>query len=139
MNLQRFVEFTGYVSDAELTEVYQSAALYAISSRVELQSISTLEAMASGLPVVAVDGGALPELVATGLNGTLVPAGDAQAFGRAIAEIILDPDRRNAMGRTSRLVAEGHSMTKMVGQYEDLFDRVRLESREGSLYGARSA
>jgi glycosyltransferase involved in cell wall biosynthesis len=136
LGLSHSVVFSGYVDEEALPHVYSAATIYAISSRVELQSITTLEAMASGLPVVAVDAGALPELVKSGINGELVAPGDSKAFGEAIADILVDHNKRRTMGRQSRMIAELHSVGAMVGQYERLFRRVTHEHASGPVYGA---
>jgi glycosyltransferase involved in cell wall biosynthesis len=138
MGLSEHVQFTGYVKDDDLPAVYDSAAVYAISSRVELQSISTLEAMASGLPIVAVNAGALPEIVRSGVNGFLVPPGDSEAFGNAIASFLTDEAERVKKGAASRRIAEQHSHIEMVSQYERLFQSVAVQHAPGAVYGAAS-
>ena len=65
------VTFTGYVTDDELREAYHRASVLAMPSIAELQSIVTMEAMASALPVVAANAMALPHLVHDGENGYL--------------------------------------------------------------------
>ena len=65
------VHFTGYVTDDELREAYHRASVLAMPSIAELQSIVTMEAMASALPVVAANAMALPHLVHDGENGYL--------------------------------------------------------------------
>ena len=124
LGISKHVEYTGYVPDNELPDVYRNADLYAISSPVELQSISTLEAMASGLPIVAVNAGALPELVQDGLNGFLSPPGDSTAFARAIIRTLDDDGQRKQMGIESRRLAERHSIHDMVSAYEQLLQSV---------------
>lgn len=129
------VRFTGYVGDGELSAVYRTAHLYAISSRVELQSISTLEAMASGLPVVAVNDGALPELVTSHVNGLLSPPGDPRAFAGAIVSILQDDAMARRMGLASRMAAERHSVKEMITQYQSLLADVAFRSSPGVAYG----
>lgn len=138
LNLSHVVSFTGYVSDSELPQVYKNADVYVIASTVELQSLSTLDAMASGLPVVAVDAGALPELVKSGMNGYVVSPGDSEAFGNAVAEVLLNRDRRRAMGEHSRLIAESHSLAKMVSQYEEILHQATLKAQSGVIHGSAS-
>ena len=136
MGLNEAVTFTGYVSDTGLPSVYQNASLYAIPSRVELQSISTLEAMASGLPIVAVDAGALPELVQNGVNGYLTAPGDWQSFGDRVAGILQDQEMAAEMGRMSRGIAEGHSVGAMITQYERVLDLATTNTAMETAYGA---
>ena len=70
------VTFTGYVTDDELREAYHRASVFAMPSIAELQSIVTMEAMASALPVVAANAMALPHLVHDGENGYLFEPGE---------------------------------------------------------------
>ena len=66
------------MTDEELRQAYTRATVFAMPSIAELQSIATMEAMASGLPVVAANAMALPHLVHDGENGYLFEPGDAQ-------------------------------------------------------------
>jgi glycosyltransferase involved in cell wall biosynthesis len=65
-----------------------------------------MEAMMSGLPIVASAVGDLGDLVEDGVNGRLIPPGAAAAFADAIVAILSDPPRLAAMGRAARLAAE---------------------------------
>ncbi len=73
-----------------------------------------IEAMAAGKPVVATDAGATREIVEHGIEGLLVPAGDAQALATAIVSILTDRDRAEAMGRKGRERVQGQFA---MGQY----------------------
>ncbi len=130
--LQGTVHFLGYVPDADLPAIYRAADLFAITSKVEVQSIPTLEALVSGLPVVAANAGALPELVRNGVNGYLAPADDAQAVGRAALRILSDPTRIKQFGQASIAIgqrhAEAHTFKAFAALYQQLivskWDRV---------------
>ena len=76
------VRFLGFVPGADLPGLYRLADVFAIASEAELQSLVTMEAMASGLPVVAVNAGALGELVHPGENGFLTRPGRGRRRGR---------------------------------------------------------
>jgi glycosyltransferase involved in cell wall biosynthesis len=58
-----------------------------------------IEAMAAGKPVVATDAGAAREIVQHGVEGLLVPAGDAQALAGAVVRLLSDPDLAQTMGQ----------------------------------------
>jgi glycosyltransferase involved in cell wall biosynthesis len=116
--------FPGYLPAERLPLLYRAADIYCMTSAVELQSISTLEAMASGLPVVAADAGALPELVTAGETGYLAPAGDVDAFAAALRRLLGDPAAAQAMGRAGRARAEAHSLGAVARRHEALLTAV---------------
>ena len=74
-------------------------------SRHEIFSLTVLEAMASGTPVVASDVGGIPDLVRPTITGTLVPPQDMTALRDAIRGLLLDPEKRVEMGMNARRVA----------------------------------
>ena len=109
----RAVTFLGPVGDDELPELYRQAAVLALPSlrrtrygraiRVsELLGLVTLEAMASGTPVVASRLGGLPEIVQHGVTGFLVEPGDAGELRERLAEILGDPALARRLGRNAR-------------------------------------
>ena len=118
------VIFKGFVADEELPQLLLSADFFAIAGRAELQSIATLEAMACGLPVVAADALALPELVTPGVNGELFRPGDPSDAARAIARLIDRKECWAAMSRASREIAERHDLSNTVRAYEKLYAEV---------------
>jgi glycosyltransferase involved in cell wall biosynthesis len=121
--------FIGYVDEDRLPALYRLADVYFITSPVELQSISTLEASASGLPVVAVRAGALPELVSDGENGYLFEPGDLVQASQFLARFLTDSGRRQAFSAASRAMALQHDLDASIAAYEELFDRVESSIR----------
>lgn len=110
---------------ADVRPLYARAALLVLSSRHEGLPNVVLEAMASGLPVVATDVGGLAEIVKDGLTGRLVPAGDPERLALALAEVLGRPERRAAMGAAARRRAvAGFSMEAMVKAHEAALARV---------------
>ncbi|WP_094770626.1 glycosyltransferase [Microbacterium gorillae] len=122
LGLQDRVIFHGRTTDEELRAVYTNAALYAIASIAELQSISTMEAMASGLPVVAADAMALPHLVHDGENGYLFPPGDVDAEAAAITRVLTasDAERRRLQQASLDGVAI-HDINRTLDTFEALY------------------
>jgi glycosyltransferase involved in cell wall biosynthesis len=90
----------------DVPDLLARASVFALSSRSEGLPISVLEAMAAGLPVVASDVGGLRELVEDGVNGILVPPGNAVALAAALTRLVADAELRRTMGEASRLRAE---------------------------------
>ncbi len=129
IGLSHRTHFIGYLDDDDYASLYRLADVYMMMSPVELQSISTLEAVASGLPVVAVSAGALPELVCRD-NGALVGQGDWREAGNALARILRDAPVRVEMGQRSRSVALAHDMRISVERYETIFEEA-IAARKG--------
>lgn len=115
------VRFAGFVRDEELPDMFRAASVFVMPSTNELQSLATLEAMASGLPVVATDALALPELVEDGKTGFLFPPGDPSALADRIGRLLSDPARAARMGCAAREVAEGHSLDAVLRTFEALY------------------
>ncbi|WP_017598636.1 glycosyltransferase [Nocardiopsis lucentensis] len=126
------VVFLGFVSHADLPDVYRCADVFTIASIAELQSIATLEAMASGLPVVAADAMALPHLVEVGRNGYLFPPGDHEALALRVGDVVADEDRRSRMGERSRAMAERHRLADSL----ERFERIYRDAARGAVIGA---
>lgn len=99
----------GRVPDAELPALYRSAAVFALPTRsLEGFGMATAEALASGLPVVATDAGASPELLA-GVEGcALVRPGDPEGLARELQRLLQDPARRARAAAAARAHAERH-------------------------------
>ncbi len=102
--------FTGAVTDGTLAELYRRAALFALPSTGEGFGLVFLEAMAAGLPCVALAGTAPSEIVRDGVTGLLVPASESgplppdgrNALYAALAALFADPARARAMGAAGR-------------------------------------
>ncbi len=124
-DIAKNVTFTGLVSDEEKLNLYQQAKMYAISSPAELQSITTLEAMACALPIVAVDKIALKELCHDQENGYLVPFGDKKAFAIALESLWKNQILAGEYGKKSReIVLKHHSSDSTKRAFERIYERV---------------
>ncbi len=100
-----------------------AADIYLLTSLNEGISNTILEAMASGLPVVATDVGGNPELVTPGESGELVPPTDAAAMADSLLRYVTDVAQRQAHGRAGRLRCErDFDLAAMIGRYADLYD-----------------
>ena len=123
------VHFLGFVPDEDLPLVYVAADLFAIGSVAELQSIATLEAMSTGLPVVAADALALPHLVRPGRNGYLYRPGDVAELTRHLLTVLESPEHRAALGAASREIAQTHDHRRSLDRFEQIYAEVRPRSR----------
>jgi sugar transferase (PEP-CTERM/EpsH1 system associated) len=120
--LDNIVEFPGAVDD--VPGFLKGLTFFVQPSLNEGISNTILEAMASGLPVVATDTGGNPELVRNGCEGRLVPPGVSDALASAIEAYIDDPRQRERHGTAARVRAEtSFSIEEMVQGYDSLYRR----------------
>ena len=113
---------------SDVPELLRCLDLFVLPSLREGLSNTLLEAMATGLPVVATRVGGTPELVEEGKTGTLVPPGDPDALAEAIKTYLDLPDRLRTHGVAGRKrVEERFSLSKMVSGYLDVYDSVLRE------------
>jgi glycosyltransferase involved in cell wall biosynthesis len=115
------VVFTGHVPDADLPGLYRLADVFAIASESELQSLAAMEAMATGLPVVAADACALPELVRHDRNGFLFPPGRADLLAGYLDLLVADPQLRDRMSAESLRIAGRHARSDTLARWEALY------------------
>lgn len=116
------VVFHGHASEEELRSLYTRASVFAIASIAELQSIATMEAMASGLPVVAADAVALPHLVHDGENGYLFEPGNVDELAARLTDVLTAaPDDRRRMQQASLDGVRVHDIGRTLDTFEALY------------------
>ena len=116
------VRFHGHTSEEELRALYTHASVFAIASIAELQSIATMEAMASGLPVVAADAVALPHLVHDGENGYLFQPGNAEELAARLTDVLTaTPEERRRMQQASLDGVIVHDIGRTLDTFEALY------------------
>lgn len=115
------VRFRGFVSEEELVGAYAGAAVFCMPGVAELQSLVTLEAMASGAPVIAADAMALPHLVRPGRNGWLYRPGDIGELTARLVTLLGDPALRRRMGAASRELVGEHTIGATLDRYEGIY------------------
>ncbi len=106
LGLERRLQLLGHVEWAR--ELIGALDLLVVSSLTEGSSVVAMEAMALGKPVVATAVGGVPEVVADGQTGLLVPPGEPEALASAIIELLADPARAQEMGARGRQRATSH-------------------------------
>jgi len=122
------VHFTGWRWD--LAAVYSDLDVVVCCSRNEGTPVSLIEACAAGRPVIGTQVGGIPDIIAAGVNGLLVPSGNASALAAAINELIADPVRRRSMGIAGRqMVMEKHGSDRMVSDLKDVYSRLLERAR----------
>jgi glycosyltransferase involved in cell wall biosynthesis len=114
---------------ADVPELLAACDLFALASDWEGSPLALIEAMASGLPVVATAVGGVPELVEHGTAGLLAPPRDAPALAESLAALAQDPQRRESFAGCARQRVARFSVGTMIQSYTALFERVAGGSR----------
>ncbi|NOX53304.1 MAG: glycosyltransferase [Planctomycetes bacterium] len=123
LGIVRHVQFLGERWD--VPELLARSGLFVSSSRTEGISLTLLEAMAVGLPVVATRVGGNPEIIVDGQTGRLVPSQDPTALAKAVVDLCRHPERWPQMGqRGRRRVEQLFDIRKAVQRYQDLYCQV---------------
>lgn len=127
MGLSGHVEFLGDVRD--VSGLLRRARMLVCSSVIEGLSVSLLEAMATGVPIVATRVGGNVEVVMDGETGLLVPPGDAGQLAAAMMRIWSDPELGRRMGQVGRSRVESNfDVRKMVMSYESIYEQLVTRS-----------
>ena len=137
LGIQANVEFLGKVLPPELYKVYQKGWVFATASEIETQGIVLIEAAASGLPLIAVDKGAVSEVCRNGENGFLckVDARGKRAglqgrgseiaeISDALAKILTDEKLRRGFAARSLEIAHEHDLEKTLDKFENIYKKV---------------
>lgn len=114
LGLSGRVTFAGYQTSSQVAATLRDADALVLPSFAEGLPVVLMEAMATGLPVIATQIAGIPELVRDGENGRLVPPGNAEALAAAIRDLLSDPARARAMGAAgqARVRADHDSATE---------------------------
>lgn len=115
-------KFLGRImSVAEAVSIYQSATLFATASETETQGIVLIEAAATGLPIVAVDAGAVSELCQDGKNGELCRSGAIEELVAGMVKILTNEKLQKKYGAKSLVVARKHDLNRTLARFVEIY------------------
>ncbi|HWR26893.1 MAG TPA: glycosyltransferase [Candidatus Thermoplasmatota archaeon] len=121
--------FIDFLDWADYPNIFTLADVFVMPAESELQSIVTLEAIATGVPPVVVNKGAVPEL-ASAQNGLVFEPQDSNQLAKNIITILSDKQLRDTMKKNSLKLSEQHSMDIVGTQYEQVYEKVLNLPRE---------
>ena len=124
LEISESVKFLGRIVGDDLPVIYRAFDMFAITSETETQSIVLMEAMATGLPAVAVRAGAIGELVLNGRNGFLCKPGDVDGVAKGLVKLLGDKEMRVAYGRESREIVKKHDVNYTLSRFEEIYAKV---------------
>jgi len=136
LGLEGTVIVTGFVPDIDLTRLYNVADIYIGAGVAELQGIAVMEAMATGLPVLAADAVALPELVEDGENGFLFEP-DQQVLAAHMRQMLAHRRDWARMGENSLARILPHDTPRVLAQVEEMYREVIAAGRKSRTSPAR--
>lgn len=127
------VRFLGHVSETELRAAYARCTVFVMPSIAELQSIATMEAMASGRPIIGADAAALPHLIHPGENGYLFPPGDVKALAEAMQTVFTASEAElERLSRNSLHLIQSHDIETTLDRFEMIYRGQASEVKETS-------
>jgi len=123
LEIGKKAEFLGRINNEEIPPYYQEASVFVLPSLNEGMSNAMLEALASGLPIIATDTGGTEEIVKDGENGFVIKMKDSQDIADKIEILIKDENLRRKMGENSRKRAESMSWENVAKKYYNLYKK----------------
>lgn len=124
MGLGDDVKFLGRVLPPDLYELYKIGDVFATASEIETQGIVLIEAAACGLPLIAVNKGAVSEVCRDGENGYLCQPGNVVEVSEAMVKILSDSDLRTRFSENSIKIASEHDFEKTLDKFENIYRKV---------------
>lgn len=124
-----FARHLGFLDRQVLADLYADADLFVFPSATETCGLVALEALASGVPVVAANAGGVKENLREGITGMLVTPGDPAAFATAIEALVVDGEQRRAMHEAARAFAVGRDWARELDQLEMIYENLCTSNR----------
>jgi len=124
LKLGKRVTFTGAIPREELPEIYRTFDVFATCSQTETQGIVLMEAMASGVPVVAVRAGAVGDIVKNNKTGFLKRGGDVRGVSNSILAILKHPAKRKVLVAGAHEILKEHDLDTTLEEFEKIYRKV---------------
>jgi glycosyltransferase involved in cell wall biosynthesis len=129
LGIQKRVTFTGSLSFAETPSYMKAANLFGFASITETQGLATLEAMAAGLPVVAVEASGTRDILKHGQQGYLVE-NNAEALAAAIKKLLSNPERMQKFAQAAYKKAQSFNIENLTGKLLDVYEQAIRDKKK---------
>ena len=124
------VKFLGRVMPPDLYELYKIGDVFVTASEIETQGIVLIEAAATGLPLIAVNKGAVKEVCQDGQNGVLCEPGNIEEISNAMIKILSDDELFKKYSKKSLEIAHGHDFEKTLDSFINIYNKVVKDKQE---------
>lgn len=123
------IRILGRVLQPDLYELYRVGDVFATASEIETQGIVLIEAAASGLPLIAVNAGAVSEVCITGKNGFLCEPKNVEQISDSIYNILSDKELQKKYSKASLEIAAEHDLEKTIDKFLNIYSRVIVSTK----------
>lgn len=123
--LDLVVKFLGRVTAPDLFDLYRVGTLFATASEIETQGIVLIEAAATGLPLIAVNKGAVAEVCKTNENGFLCEPGNVDEIAEAMVKILSDAELQKKFAENSVKIASEHDLEKTIDKFINIYQSLK--------------
>lgn len=124
LSLENDVMFLGRVLSPDLYELYKTGTVFATASEIETQGIVLIEAAASGLPLIAVNKGAVGEVCINGKNGFLCEPGNINEIANAMIKTLSDKKLQDKFSKNSIKIAREHDLERTLDKFINIYNKV---------------
>ncbi len=121
LQIEKSVRFLGRIMPPDVVDIYRSATVFVTASETETQGIVLIEAAATGLPLVAVDAGAVRELCQNKKNGLLCAPRDTSGIAQALVKILQNPDLQAKYRAASLEIAKKHDLNCTLKRFVEIY------------------
>lgn len=129
LGISESVKFLGRVMPPDLYNIYRMGDVFITASEIETQGIVLIEAAATGLPLIAVNAGAVAEVCLNGINGFLLEPGDEDGMANSLFTILSDEKLLKQMSKKSLEVAESHSLERTLDKFLEIYQEVIAKNK----------
>ncbi len=136
LKIEKNVYFAGLIGRDKINKVFADAEIFVFASTTETQGMVILEALASGLPVVAVNDPVYEGVIQNKINGVLVEP-DVKQFAKACLDILSNPKERERLSDSAIKSMHNFSLSQTAKSFEKLYKNLISGYNKGDFYGTR--
>ena len=131
LEIEDSVKFLGRILMPELADIYRTGTIFATASEIETQGIVLIEAAATGLPLIAVDAGAVSEVCQNKKNGFLCQPKDVDGIYQGMKKLLQDSDLHHDYSKASLEIAKQHDLGHTISRFIEIYKQaIELKNQQ---------